>query len=247
MRYWPDGTDFVITNGAEFFNRPLYSMNSGFRIDGGDRPEFSLYLPGRGGNLRLGIKTSAGVKWLNDARQIVTRYRPGSLLYAIRDPLLGGGELDLTVLPLAATKGFIVRAELHGAAAADLIWAYGGANGVRGSRDGDIGCERQPVSEFFQMQPEQCRSNVFSIATNTFTLRNNKTTHRRCDAARRKIVRGRRDEMEFAGNIAGFRRRDGRLACGRRPSCAAIRPAGLSARCSSCRAKAGRNCRSIVT
>ncbi len=192
LRYWPDGTDFVITNGAELFNRPLYSMNSGFRIDGGDKPEFSLYLPGRGGNLRLGIKTSAGVKWLNDARQIVTRYRPDSLLYAIHDPLLAGGELDLTVLPLAATKGFIVRAELseertprfpiarnwdsqRSSLPVDLIWAYGGANGVRGSRDGDIGCERQPVSEFFQMQPEQCRSNVFSIAANTFKLRDNKT------------------------------------------------------------------------
>ena len=192
LRYWPDGTDFVITNGAELFNRPLYSMNSGFRIDGGDKPEFSLYLPGRGGNLRLGIKTAAGVKWLNDARQIVTRYRPGSLLYAIHDPLLADGELDLTVLPLAATKGFIVRAELlegrtsrfpiaknwgsqRSSLQVDLIWAYGGANGVRGSRDGDIGCERLPVSEFFQMQPEQCRGNVFSIATNTFTLHDNKT------------------------------------------------------------------------
>jgi hypothetical protein len=174
LRYWPVGTDFVITNGAEFFNRPLYCLNSGFRIDGGDRPEFSLYLPGRGGNLRFGIKTSAGVKWLNDAQQIVTRYRPGSLLYAIRDPLLGDGELDLAVLPLAATKGFIVRTELHGSAA-DLIWAYGGANGMRGSRDGDIGCERQPVSEFFQLHAEQCRDDVFSIATNTFTLRDNKT------------------------------------------------------------------------
>jgi hypothetical protein len=174
LRYWPVGTDFVITNGAEFFNRPLYSMNSGFRIDGGDRPEFSLYLPGRGGNLRLGIKTSAGVKWLNDAQQIVTRYRPGSLLYAIRDPLLGDGELDLTVLPMSETKGVIVRTELRGATA-DLIWAFGGANGQRGSRDGDIGCERQPVSEFFQLRAEQCRADVYSIATNAFTLRDNKT------------------------------------------------------------------------
>jgi hypothetical protein len=181
LRYWPVGGDFVITNGAEFFNRPLYSMNSAFRIDGGDKPEFSLYLPGRGGNLRFGIKTSDGTKWLNDAAQIVTRYRPGSLLYAIHDPLLGDGELDLTVLPLSETKGFITRAELHGqvlqreAPAVELIWAYGGANGVRGSRDGDIGTERQPVSEFFQLQPTQCRSNVFSIAANTFTLHENKT------------------------------------------------------------------------
>ena len=174
LRYSPDGHDFVITNGAEFFNRPLYCLNSGFRVDGGDKPEFSLYLPGRGGNLRFGIRTSAGVKWLHEAGQIVARYRPGSLLYHISDPLLGDGELDLTVLPLAATKGLIVRAELRGAAA-DLIWAYGGANGVRGSRDGDIGCERQPVSEFFQMRPEQCRGNLFSITGNTFTLRSNRT------------------------------------------------------------------------
>ena len=177
LRYWPIAGDFVITNGAEFFNRPLYCLNSAFRIDGGDKPEFSLYLPGRGGNLRLGIKTSAGIKWLNDARQIVTRYRAGSLIYEIRDPLLGGGELILTTLPLSETKGMILRAELSGAEnPVQFIWAFGGANGMRGSRDGDIGCERQPVSEFFQLRAEQCRDDVFSIAANTFTLRDNKTT-----------------------------------------------------------------------
>jgi hypothetical protein len=169
LRYWPIDTDFVITNGVEFFNRPLYCLNSGFRIDGGDKPEFSLYLPGRGGNLRLGIKTSSGIEWLNDAKTIIARYRPGSLLYEITDPLLGDGQLNLAVLPLASNKGVIVQAQLNGANA-DLILAYGGANGVRGSRDGDIGCEREPVAQFFQLQPEQCRGNSFAIASNTFTL-----------------------------------------------------------------------------
>jgi hypothetical protein len=175
LRYWPIKGDFVITNGAEYFNRPLYCLNSGFRIDGGDRPELSLYLPGRGGNLRLGIKTSVGIKWLDAAAQIVMRYRPGSLLYEIHDPLFGEAGLDLAVLPLSEVKGVIVRAEMHGTTnLIDLVWAYGGANGARGSRDGDIGCESLPVSEFFQMHPEQCRDNTFVIATNTFILRNNK-------------------------------------------------------------------------
>ena len=40
LRYWPIGTDFVITNGTEFFNRPLYCLNTAFRVDGGDKPEF---------------------------------------------------------------------------------------------------------------------------------------------------------------------------------------------------------------
>jgi hypothetical protein len=48
LRYRPDGTDFVIENGGEFFNRPLYGRtHTPFRIDGGDEPEFSLYLPER--------------------------------------------------------------------------------------------------------------------------------------------------------------------------------------------------------
>jgi hypothetical protein len=59
LRYTPEGGDFVITNGPESFNRPLYGGASAFRVDAGDRPEFSLYLPGRGGNLRLGIATAA--------------------------------------------------------------------------------------------------------------------------------------------------------------------------------------------
>jgi len=40
LRYYPQGTDFVIENGKEFFNRPLYGTNTAFRVDAGDRPEF---------------------------------------------------------------------------------------------------------------------------------------------------------------------------------------------------------------
>ena len=184
LRYWPVAGDYVITNGAEFFNRPLYCLNSAFRIDGGDKPEFSLYLPGRGGNLRLGIKTSAGIKWLNDAQQIVTHYRPGSLIYEISDPLIKNGKLVLTALPLNETKGLILRAEVKSLAEDSrlaipdlkLIFAFGGANGLKGQRGGDIGCEREPVAQFFQLRAEQCRGNQFEIASNQFILRSKPAT-----------------------------------------------------------------------
>src|SRR4051812_13622608 len=39
LRYKPDGPDFVIENGAEYFNRPLYGRNTAFRMDAGDKPE----------------------------------------------------------------------------------------------------------------------------------------------------------------------------------------------------------------
>jgi hypothetical protein len=171
LRYRPDGRDFVIENGREFFNRPLYGSNTAFRVDAGDRPEFTLYLPGRGGNLRIGIKQGAASKWLFDARSVVTRYRAAEMLYEIRDPLLGAGTLRLTVLALSQTEGLVARIVLSGTSEpVDLVWAYGGASGERGNRDGDIGTEREPVSRFFQLRPEYCRGNRFEISENRFLL-----------------------------------------------------------------------------
>ncbi|MBN1359966.1 MAG: DUF4450 domain-containing protein [Sedimentisphaerales bacterium] len=188
LRYRPDGKDFVIENSREFFNRPLYAYDSppvgeegqressgrsrGFRVDAGDMPEFSLYLPGRGGNLRLGLRTSEGAKWLFDAQQVIARYRPGSMLYEIRDPLLGDAALRVTAITMYTTDGLLVRVECNGAGPqAELIFAYGGMNGDRGARSGDIGCEREPVSRFFQLRPMYCRDNTISAEANTFTLR----------------------------------------------------------------------------
>jgi hypothetical protein len=172
LRYTPDGTDFVIVNGAEFFNRPLYGGHTAFRVDAGDRPEFSLYLPGRGGNLRLGIKATGGTRWLFEAERVVARYRPGSMLYEIGDPLLGPeGTLDVTLLAMNATEGLIVRAEARGlSGAVELVWAYGGINGQRGVRDGDIGTERVPISQYFQLQPELCRDNAVTLDGSRFVL-----------------------------------------------------------------------------
>jgi hypothetical protein len=171
LRYRPDGADFVIENGAEFFNRPLYGRNTAARFDAGDRPEFTFYLPGRGGNLRLGLKSPAGVKWLHDARRIVTRYRPGMMLYEIHDPLLGAdGVLNLTVLAMSETDGLILRAAASATPAGlELIWTYGGVNGQRGGRDGDLAGGASLTSQF-QLRPEYCRDDTFEIRDSAFTL-----------------------------------------------------------------------------
>ena len=175
LRYRPDAGDFVIVDGRETFNRPLYGRNTAFRVDAGDKPEFVMYLPGRGGNLRLGLRNGGQAKWLIDAAEVTTRYRPGELLYEIRDPLLGQyGRLELHLLALHETDGLILKiVSKSGLPRRDieLIAAFGGVNGERGVRDGDIGTERVPISQWFQLEPAFCRDNVIAIDRHTFELR----------------------------------------------------------------------------
>jgi hypothetical protein len=175
LRYRPDAGDFVIVDGRETFNRPLYGRNTAFRVDGGDRPEFVMYLPGRGGNLRLGLRSGSQMKWLIDAAKITTRYRPGELLYDIEDPLLGAyGRLQLHLLALHETDGLVIKfVSKSGRPPRDveLIVAFGGVNGQRGVRDGDIGTERVPISQWFALKPEFCAGNTVVVDRHSFELR----------------------------------------------------------------------------
>ncbi|MBC7785852.1 MAG: DUF4450 domain-containing protein [Burkholderiales bacterium] len=171
LRYKPDGTDFVAINGSETFNRPLYGSNTAFRVDAGDRPEFSLYLPGRGGVVRLGFATPGASKWMKDAGTIEARYRAGSMVYTIQDPLLPGASIKVTAIPLADAEGLLLKIEPTATAdQTELLLAYGGASGQRGARDGDIGTERIPMREWFQMQPAHCEGNQFKIGGDGFEL-----------------------------------------------------------------------------
>ena len=180
LRYRPEGSDFVGVNGPEFFNRPLYGRTTAFRVDGGDRPEYVLYLPGRGGNLRLGLRTPAGTRWLHAAESVTVRYRPGTLLHEISDPLLGtNGRILLEAIALNATDGLVVRIEAKAIpAGVELVWAFGGVNGERGRRDGDIGTETVPISQWFQLQPAFCADNRFELAGDAFTVRSKAGTIR---------------------------------------------------------------------
>jgi len=172
LRYTPQDRGFVITNGPEFFNRPLYGAGTAYRVDGGDKPEFSLYLPGRGGNLRLGLRAGGQIKWLNDAAQVVARYRAGALIHEVRDPLLGDARLRVTAVVPAGREGLILQAEVSDPVpGTELVWAFGGVDGLKGRRNGDIGCEAQPVGKMFQLRADECAGNRATVDGNTFQVR----------------------------------------------------------------------------
>ncbi|MBN1783156.1 DUF4450 domain-containing protein [bacterium] len=168
INYRPDGEDFVIANGSRRFNRAIYGSNSGFRIEAGDLPQFALYMPGMGGSLKFGLSAAGESKWLIHADSTVARYRPGSMLYRIRDHLIDEGSIDMTVLAIDKAEGLLVKLacspEMNGS---DLLCFFGGVSGKRFHRDGDIGAD--PESSFY-LKPEYCRGNAYVIRDNTFDV-----------------------------------------------------------------------------
>jgi hypothetical protein len=175
LRYRPDGTDFVIHNGNRRFTRALYGTNTAFRVEAGDLPEFAMYMPGMGGNLKLGLIAGKESKWLIKAENITARYRAGSMIYDIQDPMLGKGTLHLVILALSKAEGLVLQARFENVNQdVTLFWAFGGATGKNFSRNGDMGPDPESV---FYLKPENCKDNVFSIENNAFTLKygSNKT------------------------------------------------------------------------
>ncbi len=169
LRYTPDGEDFVIVNGDKKFNRALYGAHTGFRVETGDVPEFALYLPRMGGNLSFGIVSGSKVLPLNKASYIESRYRAGSRIYTIKDPVLGKGFIRITVLSMNGADGAVFKIETNNLPGnTSLTWRFGGAADKRFSREGDLGVDPY---DSFDLKPEYCVGNVYSINRNSFTLK----------------------------------------------------------------------------
>lgn len=168
IHYVSEGNSFVLKNGTRKFNRALYGSNTGFRVETGDLPEFAMYMPGMGGNFKLGIVNEKESKWITEASKIDTRYVLGTMHYTIEDAILGSGRLFVEVVALKEKEGFIVK--IYGknvAKSINLIWAFGGATGKKFSRDGDIGADPESV---FYLQPDYCLNNKYTLKKESFLL-----------------------------------------------------------------------------
>ena len=168
VHYLPEGQGFVLNHGERKFNRALYGTNTGFRVEAGDLPEFAMYMPGMGGNFKLGLISETGSKWLAEADHISTKYFPGIMEYEITDPFLEYGRLRLKLVALADAEGFILKLNAEGLPEdMKIIWIFGGVSGKKFHRDGDIGADPESV---FYLQPEYCQHNEYEIRNNSFSL-----------------------------------------------------------------------------
>ena len=168
VRYHPEGNDFVIENGDRRFTRALYGTNTAFRVEAGDLPEFALYMPGMGGNLRFGLINASRHKWLINAQKVKATYRAGSMIYEIEDSLLGKGKLFVNVLALSNAEGMIVKIRSENISGdVQLVWVFGGASGKKFSRDGDVGAD--PESSFY-LSAGNCIDNRYQLLKDKFIL-----------------------------------------------------------------------------
>jgi hypothetical protein len=168
LRYHPEGSDFVIVNGNKRYNRALYGTHTAFRVEAGDLPEFALFMPGIGGDFKLGIISGNKSKWCNDFSYIQSCYRPGTMLYNLKDPVLGKAQLHLQLLAMNNGEGMLLQVIVSGnTSPLKLVWAFGGASGLHPSRNGDIGADPESI---FYLTPEHSRNNIFNIKGETFIL-----------------------------------------------------------------------------
>ncbi|MGJ5640554.1 DUF4450 domain-containing protein [Formosa sp. S-31] len=168
LHYKPDGDSFVLVKGTRKFNRAIYGTNTGFRLETGDLPEFAMYLPGMGGNFKLGFARGDKSKWITAADSISTRYLPGTMVYEIRDALLKEGFITVQVVAYADREGFLAKLTTKNIPEnIDLYWAFGGASGKKFHRDGDIGADPESV---FYLQSDYCINNSYTVRDSSFKL-----------------------------------------------------------------------------
>ncbi|MCM1490116.1 MAG: DUF4450 domain-containing protein [Muribaculum sp.] len=141
LHYTPYGNSVISTNGTVKFNRGLYGAHTGFRVDCSDFPEFGIYMPNMGGNIRFNLPQG-------DCKAI---YTPGRMDY-------DQGGVDLQVQVGRSDDMIIWRFTNSSKEKKEVSFRYGGASGKRFSREGDLGVDKP---DCFDFKEENCNGNVY--------------------------------------------------------------------------------------
>lgn len=148
--YVPDGEGAVAVDGKARFNRALYGAHTGFRLECSDYPEFGIYLPNMGGNLRLTLP----------AGECTARYTPGRMDYS-----QGGVEVEAQVM--RSSDMALWRVSNTTGKKVTIPVRFGGVADKGFSRNGDLGVD-DPTC--FDLKPEYCTGNIFSVKKDVVTV-----------------------------------------------------------------------------
>ena len=133
--YTVEGDAFVRHNGDRYCNRPLYCNHNYAVVLGGDKP-FAMMGDGKLflGNLGFALVRQGQGKWLQNASDITSKYRPGRMEWIVKDIAWGATAIHLEVVPAAQGAGMIARMRVENALPGDtLLWASGGFGNEKAS------------------------------------------------------------------------------------------------------------------
>lgn len=143
LHYTPHGRSVKAVNGTVKFNRALYGAHTGFRVDCSDFPEFGIYLPNMGGNMRIYLPEG-------DCTAVYTPGRMDYIQSGINLEVLAGKTEDMVIWKLTNSSS----------EKREIAFRYGGATGNRFSREGDLGVDKP---DCFDFKEANCKGNVYTI------------------------------------------------------------------------------------
>lgn len=150
LHYRPDGASAVAVDGTTKFNRGLYGAHSGFRIDCSDMPEFGIYMPRMGGNLRFTLPDG----------ECTARYTPGKMDYT-----QGGVTVEAQVL--RSSDAAIWKLTNLNKKEVEIPVRFGGVADKKFSREGDLGVD---PADCFELKPAYCTGNVYTVKGSDITV-----------------------------------------------------------------------------
>jgi hypothetical protein len=177
--YTVQGDGFVRQNGDRYSNRPLYCNHIYAAAFAGDRP-FLLLGSGKMilGNLMFALERGGAARWLQDAGDVTSIYRPGRMEWTIQDASWGATTIHLEAVPAAQGAGMATHIRVENAQPGDqLIWASGGMRTLKQS----VLWEYDMISQKTDLMhrgfvPEDCKGNTVSIKDGSWTLSNGDTS-----------------------------------------------------------------------
>lgn len=160
-------------NLPDFNNRPLYLGNTNVFVLTGDRP-FVRFCHGfrHYGSLMIGVRRGEVAIWLQNANEVESVFRAGSMQWKISDSRIPGLSFVWEVVPVKSGIGFASRIRAGGALPGDeLIWAYGGASArLKYNLNWSLDTLTNAHVRRESFRPDSCKDNQFSLVSNGFTL-----------------------------------------------------------------------------
>lgn len=150
LHYTPSGNSVVSVDGTVKFNRGLYGAHSGFRVDCSDMPEFGIYMPRMGGNLKFTLPTGS----------CTAIYTPGKMTYE-----QGGVTLEVQVLRSSDCAMWKLTNDTR--TTVSIPVTFGGVADKKFSREGDLGVD---APDCFDLKPQYCAGNIYNVKNNIVTV-----------------------------------------------------------------------------